>query len=98
MDFMPALRFHRLTPLFDVTVAVMVRGAEIKRRVLDIATISPGEGVLDVGCGTGTLAVAAAQSASGVKVTGLDADATILARARAKAADAGVYVSFDEAM
>ena len=37
MDFMPALRFHRLTPLFDVVVAVMVRGSEIKRRVLHTA-------------------------------------------------------------
>jgi ubiquinone/menaquinone biosynthesis C-methylase UbiE len=97
-DFIPALRFNALTPLFDVVAAVGVRDGAIKRRVLARAAITDGERILDVGCGTGTLAVAVAQAAPGVDVTGLDADATILARARAKAAAAGLDISFDEAM
>jgi hypothetical protein len=32
--FIPALRFHRLTPLFDHVAAVAVRDRAIKRRVL----------------------------------------------------------------
>jgi ubiquinone/menaquinone biosynthesis C-methylase UbiE len=96
--FLPALRFHRLTPLFDSVAAVFVRDRAIKRRVLARAEIESGEHVLDVGCGTGTLAVAAARSAPGATLTGLDADASILARARRKAAAAGVEIGFDEAM
>jgi ubiquinone/menaquinone biosynthesis C-methylase UbiE len=94
--FIPALRFHRLTPLFDSVAAVAVRDRAIKRRVLARAQIARGEEVLDVGCGTGTLAVVAARAAEGVKVTGLDADGSILARARRRAAEAGLEIRFDE--
>jgi ubiquinone/menaquinone biosynthesis C-methylase UbiE len=96
--FIPALRFHRLTPLFDAVVAVTVRDGAIKRRVIDYGAPQAGERVLDIGCGTGTLAVAVARAAPGAQLTGLDADAAILRRARAKAADAGVEIAFDEAM
>jgi ubiquinone/menaquinone biosynthesis C-methylase UbiE len=95
-SYLPALRFHRLTPLFDYVAAVAVRDRAIKRRVLASAAIASGEDVLDIGCGTGTLAVAAARSAPGVKVTGLDADPSILARARKKAAIANLEIGFDE--
>jgi ubiquinone/menaquinone biosynthesis C-methylase UbiE len=96
VTFIPALRFHALTPLFDVVAAVTVRDAAIKRRVLAHAAIAAGEAVLDVGCGTGTLAIRAARA--GGRVTGLDADHAILARAREKTARAGLDIAFDEAM
>jgi ubiquinone/menaquinone biosynthesis C-methylase UbiE len=96
--FIPALRFHRLTPLFDVVAAVTVRDKAIKQRVLARGEIAAEERVLDVGCGTGTLAIAAARAAPGVSVTGLDADPAILARAREKAHDARLEIAFDEAM
>ena len=96
--FIPALRFNRLTPLFDFVAALTVRDRAIKRHVLEHAALSPGEDVLDVGCGTGTLAVAAARAAAGVKVTGLDADPAILARARRRASAEGLEIRFDEAM
>jgi SAM-dependent methyltransferase len=95
-DFIPALGFHRLTPLFDMVAAVAVRDRAIKRRVLGRAAIVGGEDVLDVGCGTGTLALEAARAASNVRVTGLDADASILARARKKTAAAGLDIGFDQ--
>jgi ubiquinone/menaquinone biosynthesis C-methylase UbiE len=94
--FIPALRFNRLTPLFDLVAAVTVRDRAIKRSVLEHAAISGGEQVLDVGCGTGTLAVEAARAARGVRMTGLDADPSILGRARRRAADAGLAIGFDE--
>lgn len=94
--FIPALRFHRLTPLFDFVAAVAVRDRALKRRVLACAAIVGDEQVLDIGCGTGTLAIAAARAAPGVRVTGLDADASILARARRKAAGAGLEIGFDQ--
>jgi ubiquinone/menaquinone biosynthesis C-methylase UbiE len=97
-SFIPALRFHRLTPLFDAVVAVTVRDGAIKQRVLAHAALRPGERVLDVGCGTGTLALAAVRAEPGIEITGLDADPAILERARHKATAAGVDIEFDEAM
>jgi len=94
--FIPALRFDRLTPLFDYVAAIAARDHALKRRVLERAAIVGGEDVLDVGCGTGTLAVSAARTARGVNVTGLDADSSILTRARRKAAAAGLEIGFDE--
>jgi ubiquinone/menaquinone biosynthesis C-methylase UbiE len=96
--FIPALRFHRLTPLFDAVVAVTVRDGAIKRRVIAHAAPAAGERVLDIGCGTGTLAIAVARAAPDAQITGLDADAAILTRARAKAGDAGARIAFDQAM
>jgi ubiquinone/menaquinone biosynthesis C-methylase UbiE len=97
-EFIPALRFHRLTPLFDLVAAATVRDGAMKRRVLGHAALRSGEDVLDVGCGTGTLAVEAARAAPGVRVTGLDADPSILARARTRAAGAGLEIRLDEGM
>src|SRR5215213_4803439 len=94
-EFIPALRFDRLTPLFDYVAAVGVRDRALKRRVLARAGLAAGERVLDVGCGTGTLAVAAAREAPDVRVTGIDADESILERARARAAGAGLDIEFD---
>jgi ubiquinone/menaquinone biosynthesis C-methylase UbiE len=95
-DFIPALGFHRLTPLFDYVAAVAVRDRAIKRRVLERAAIASGEDVLDVGCGTGTLALAAARATPNVRVTGLDADPSILSRARKKSRAAGLDIGFDQ--
>ena len=94
--FIPALRFHRLTPLFDHVAALTARDGTIKRRALERAAVADGEDVLDVGCGTGTLAAAAARAARDVRVTGLDADPAILARARARARETGLDIRLDE--
>ena len=96
--FIPALRFKRLTPLFDPVVAIMTREDTFKRRVLDRAGLRREEEVLDLACGTGTLAIAAARAAPGVRVVGVDADPVVLANAQAKADRAGVQVTFDEAL
>lgn len=96
--FIPALRFERLTPWFDMVAALTVRDRALKERVLACAAIAPGERVLDVGCGTGTLAVKAAQAAPGLAVTGLDADPAILTRARRRADSARLEIEFDQGM
>jgi ubiquinone/menaquinone biosynthesis C-methylase UbiE len=95
-DFIPALRFDRLTPLFDPVIALTARESKVKDRVLDLAAPSDGDAVLDIGCGTGTLAIAARSRVPGCEVTGLDADPKILHRARRKAQRAGVDVEFDQ--
>ena len=95
-SFIPALRFDRLTPLFDPVVALTTRERSFKSRVLERARIGEGEAVLDLGCGTGTLAIAAAASVPAAGLVGLDADPAVLRRARSKARAAGAEVRFDE--
>ena len=54
------------------------------------AAISPGDRVLDVGCGCGETTIAAAQAASGGSALGLDLSGPMLEVARQLAAAAGV--------
>ncbi len=97
-DYLPALRFRVLTPLFDGVVKTTMREARFKTMLLDQARLEPGQRLLDLGCGTGTLALLAAEREPGIEVVGLDADPEILVRARRKAADAGIAVRFDEGL
>lgn len=80
--YIPALRFHALTGVFDRLIQLTMRDEGFKSRLLDQAGIGPGVRALDLGCGTGTLAVLAA--GRGADVTGLDADAAALRLAREK--------------
>jgi SAM-dependent methyltransferase len=96
--FIPALRFDRLTALFDPVVALTTREGHFKDRVLERAAVRGGERVLDVACGTGTLAIELLERMPGAQVTGVDGDPRILERARAKAAGVGADVHFDEGL
>ena len=97
-DYLPALRFRALTPLFDGIVKTTMREQRFKTMLLDQAGLEAGQRVLDLGCGTGTLALMAAEREPGLDVVGLDADPDILNRARRKAAAAGAEIRFDEAL
>jgi ubiquinone/menaquinone biosynthesis C-methylase UbiE len=96
--FIPALRFHWLTSIYDPVVRLTTREATFKDCLLRQAALRPGEAVLDVGCGTGTLAITALAHEPGASVTGLDADDRILTIARCKAAQAGVAIRFEHAL
>jgi ubiquinone/menaquinone biosynthesis C-methylase UbiE len=95
-EFKPALRFDRLTALFDPVVALTTRERAFKRLVLERARIEAGERLLDLGCGTGTLALMAHAQQPAAAIAGLDADPAILAQARAKTAAAGAPIDFHE--
>lgn len=89
--FLPAAARDWLLPLYDP----LTRLAGVRRRhdrVVDLAAISAGQSVLDVGCGTGNLALAVLRAVPGAQITGLDPDpkalrtaARKLTRARASA-------------
>jgi ubiquinone/menaquinone biosynthesis C-methylase UbiE len=75
--------------------ALLLHGAinRLRHRVLDLADLSAGDKVLDVGCGTGTLAIQAARRLAGAgQVAGVDPGPRQIARARAKARRAGVTI------
>jgi ubiquinone/menaquinone biosynthesis C-methylase UbiE len=93
--YIPALRFHRLTPLYDSLVKWGMREDYIKSRLIERAHIEPGQRVLDLGCGTGTLAIMMKRSMPAVQVTGLDGDEQVLAIAKTKAERANVNIQLD---
>jgi ubiquinone/menaquinone biosynthesis C-methylase UbiE len=65
---------------------------ELIARVIALAGLAPGDGVMDLGCGPGLLAIPFAQA--GMRVTGIDPEPDMLEAARETAREAGVEVDF----
>lgn len=82
--YIPALRFRRLTPLYDPLLKWVMRERRLKYELIREAGIGPGMRVLDLGCGTGTLTIMASHAHPDAAFTGLDGDPAVLAAARAK--------------
>ena len=97
-DYLPAVRFDFLTPLFDVFVRATTRERTFKQKLLEQARLAGAIDVLDVGSGSGTLAIWAKQRDPDVRIRGLDGDPAIIAQAKRKAARAGVEIPFDEGL
>ena len=92
--YVPALRFHWLTPAYDLVVGLTTREKAFRSHLLHQADLQPGARVLDVGCGTGTLALWAKDRQPEAIVSGLDGDPRIITIARSKAARAGHDIDF----
>ena len=97
-QYLPALSFNFLTPLYDPLLRWGMREVTFKRRLIEEAKILPGFRVLDLGCGTGTLTILVKQMHPEVKVIGMDGDPSILAIARAKAEQQKASIMFDEGL
>jgi ubiquinone/menaquinone biosynthesis C-methylase UbiE len=85
---------------YDWLISLLMFGREqqVRQAILEIAGISPGERLVDVGCGTGTMALAAkARVGETGVVQGVDASEEMVARAKEKCARAGLDVAFDVA-
>jgi ubiquinone/menaquinone biosynthesis C-methylase UbiE len=82
---------------YDLMVWLFALGREraFREQILGFANLTPGETVLDVGCGTGSLAIAAKRRVGSTgTVYGIDASPEMLARAGKKAAKTGLDVVF----
>jgi ubiquinone/menaquinone biosynthesis C-methylase UbiE len=97
-NYLPALRFHFLTPYYDAIVGSTTRERRFKLALIDQSRIGSNHRVLDLACGTGTLAIWIKQQHPEAEVTGVDGDPIILATAAGKAKRTGVSVRFDHAL
>jgi demethylmenaquinone methyltransferase/2-methoxy-6-polyprenyl-1,4-benzoquinol methylase/phosphoethanolamine N-methyltransferase len=85
---------------YDIATFALTFGQEpaIRRKTIEVAAPSPGESVLDIGCGTGTLSIAAWREVqSGGRVFGIDASPEMIELARRKATTKGVVAEFQVA-
>lgn len=92
VQYIPALGFSWLTPVYDLFQHILTPEIRVKRRLIELAHIDPQARVLDIGSGTGTLTILVKQIYPQAQVTGLDIDAQALGIARAKAEARGVDV------
>ncbi|HSB65483.1 MAG TPA: methyltransferase domain-containing protein [Anaerolineales bacterium] len=96
--YIPALRFHWLTPLYDPLVHRFMREDLLRSQLVLEADILPGMRVLDLGCGTGTLAILIKQGHWMSQVYGLDADPQVLEIAQGKAKQACTGITLDQGL
>ena len=93
-----ALRYAWLTSVYDPVVRWTCREARFKEELVRQAGVSPGDRVLDLGCGTATLTILVKGACPGAEVTGLDGSDQILDIARDKVGEAGAELSFVHAL
>jgi ubiquinone/menaquinone biosynthesis C-methylase UbiE len=82
---------------YDLLVNVMGLGqaGRLRRKTIDLASIRPGESILDVGCGTGDLTRLARETTGAIgQVVGIDASPEMIDVARRKAARQHSKVDF----
>ncbi len=81
---------------YEVLTKVLFLGREraFREATLDLASLEPGQDVLDVGCGPGTLALAAKKRIGAGTMCGVDPAPKMIERARWKAGRAGVEADF----
>jgi demethylmenaquinone methyltransferase/2-methoxy-6-polyprenyl-1,4-benzoquinol methylase/phosphoethanolamine N-methyltransferase len=88
----------RWARLYDLGTTILSFGqmSALRRRIVDLAAIAPGERILDVGCGPGRLAILAGTVAgpSG-EACGIDPALEMVDLARRKATQAGVKARFE---
>ena len=93
--FLPAAGLDLFLPLYDPFVSLL-GGDRARRDLMAQAEITPGQRILDIGCGTGTFAVMLSRTHPDVEVIGLDPDPKALRRAKTKATRAGVSFQLDQ--
>ena len=97
-EYIPALKYRLLTPLYDSLLHWVLREAKFKRCLVEQACIESGHQVLDLGCGTGTLTLMIKRTQQEAEVVGLDGDPKVLEIAKAKVARAGQEITMDYGM
>lgn len=82
--YIPALRYHVLTPIYDVFIKLVVPEKKVKNRAIELAKLESEENLLDFGCGTGTLLKLLTEKHPDTECTGIDNDPRMLKVAKEK--------------
>ena len=85
--FIPALRFHWLTALYDPLIRAWSAASRMRASVIDALELRPGMRLLELGCGPGRLAIEIKRASPSVTIDAVDIDASMIARARRNAAE-----------
>jgi ubiquinone/menaquinone biosynthesis C-methylase UbiE len=93
-DYIPALRFHRLTNSYDWLMDRLMHDTSTKRRLTRIVRLEETQKVIDVGCGTGTLAILLQQQFPSARIAAADIDPPTLRIAAEKCRKADLNVAF----
>ncbi len=96
--FVPALRFHWLTWIYDPLVSLTTREKVFRKAVVDEIQGYGPESILDLACGTASLTCLLKQRLPETGIFGIDADPQILDRARKKADSLGAAIEFSQGM
>lgn len=80
-EYIPALRYKWLTPLYDLFIHLTMPERKIKQALIEEALIPLRAKVLDFGCGTATLTIMIKESYQEVQLTGIDVDSEVLDKA-----------------
>ena len=82
--YIPALRYHWLTPFFDLVLRWTMPEKKFKTALLKQANIKDNMTVLDFGCGSLTLSLMAKKTSPNANFTGVDVDEKIISIAKKK--------------
>jgi len=83
-NFIPALRFRIMTPIYDTFLRVVMRETHLKSQLVVQLNLKDDEKILDFGCGTGTLMLMIKKTKPGCVVYGIDIDLQVLEIAERK--------------
>jgi ubiquinone/menaquinone biosynthesis C-methylase UbiE len=83
-EFIPALRFHWLTNIYDWLISRFMPEKKIKQSIINNSNIESKFNVLDFGIGTATLSIMAYKTNPNASFIGLDIDNKILKLAKDK--------------
>lgn len=95
-----SLVLHSHASYYDAVARLLTlgHGKTVHARLVQLAGLTPGEQILDVGCGTGSLAlIAQVRVGAGGTVDGIDASPEMIERAARKAQRRRVPVNFQVA-
>jgi ubiquinone/menaquinone biosynthesis C-methylase UbiE len=95
-SYVPALRFHWLTSLYDPMIQRWIAAAQIRAAIIEALALQPGMRILELGSGPGRLAVSIKQQYPDVLVEAVDADPKMIARARVHAEESAMRVHFQQ--
>lgn len=72
-EYIPALKYDWLTPLYDPLLRWTLRESIFKRHLMEQAGIERDHRLLDLGCGTATLMIQIKRAHPEAEVVGIDA-------------------------